>query len=1296
MLQGMFVFFVLGMVLLVCATIKAARQSHRHPALLVSGAVADVGLAMLALWAPHTLQTPVAVVVFLLFQFCARALAFAAWRCIPTMSYGRALCALGFMAAVGGSPFLVPEGRFIITQLLSLSGTLGLAAALAAACSTTVFIWLHLGAVRTLFLELPQESPQGAPCPSSPMLAAKGASVWAHVRVCGLALAVALMGIFRVPFQERVALFLDIPLSLTAHASVFHDPLFLLLYAGAGITAVLALIRPSWTLKGMTLFLAMAFVSLATQADFAAVELLTPHAYFFALMVTGMGFVVGVYSLGYMGRDAHKRSYAIFLLLTFAALVGIVTTTDLTSFYGYWELMTFASWFLVVHDRHKYACHKQGGHAADAILRAGRKYYVMCAGGALFMLPGLCVLGGGHTAVFAISHTVGSMSPVLLGTAALLTLLGFAAKAGIVPLHSWLPDAHPAAPSSVSAPLSGIITKMGIFGIVAFLLPYWDVGSMPHTGFVVSFLGAATLIYGEWMALRQDDIKRLLAYSTLGQVGEICLVLGLGTWLATTGALVHVFNHAIMKDLLFLGAGVCIMRTGSRKLEDLRGLGAHMPWTVTCMAVGLIAIMGLPPFAGFFGKYLMVQALIEQGQVFMACLLLIGSLVGAVYYVRILRLLVFEKRTNLTPLAPIKTQYALYMHLALCFLAALTILIGLLPQYVIHLAAAVADQFFSMTLVAEVTMDIVNISWPVYVWIPFVGALMPVLFKENPKGAAFATATVLLLTAALVLLLGQDLDALSFAFALMVPLMGALNMVYAAGYMAHSHSQWRFYAIFLCMCGGLIGMAAAKNLLTFFVFWEIMSSWTLYMTLAHEGTKGSVREAFKYFLFNLVGATCLFIGVCVVGGSLPLSFVGDYHTWQPLVAQLDRVTVGFAYVLLVVGFVMKAAQLPFRIDWQMHPSLAPTPISGFISSVLLKSAIIGLVKLFVPLGGSLVLFGAIPAGFARALQDIVMWVGGITLLWAAVQALRATNLKLIFIYSTVSQIGYMVLAVGMGTALGYAGSLLHVANHMFFKDALFLVCGVVMLYSHKEDLRDLGGIGRKMPFTMTVFAIAGLSVIGVPPSNGFSSKWLIYHALMESGETALALMSLLGSVITMAYILKFLHAVFLGQPSDYAAASPTPPEATYELSRSMRIPMTILALGCVLTGVFPGIFLMPINTILLEYGLTPLDVSLYGIETGVGAWNATVLAVMVFVAVGGMWWLLNVCVTRNSRQTDVHMCGLLPQEGSRRMPPRALYGGMPTRADVCRGLQGMYTALQRYYAQLNTRRARFMKEKSHD
>lgn len=321
--------------------------------------------------------------------------------------------------------------------------------------------------------------------------------------------------------------------------------------------------------------------------------------------------------------------------------------------------------------------------------------------------------------------------------------------------------------------------------------------------------------------------------------------------------------------------------------------------------------------------------------------------------------------------------------------------------------------------------------------------------------------------------------------------------------------------------------------------------------------------------------------------------------------------------------------------------------------MLLKSAIIGLCKLFLILGA-----GA-PALYSVCQSGFVMWVGGITIVLAAWQAMRANHVKLVFIYSTVSQIGYMVLAVAVGgyalatgaqQALGFTGGLLHLINHVFFKDLLFLVCGAIMCMTHRDHLSDLGGLGRKMPFTMFMFFVAGLSVVGVPPTSGFSSKWIIYHALMQSGQPVLALLSLFGSVLTLAYIAKFMHAAFLGQVNPDL-------DNVQDVPRVMRVPMLILCAGCILTGLFPGLMLGPIGAIVEQYGIPAIPFTLGSIGSGATAWSPAVVFVLMAVPFGFGLWIIHRFV--RFRVVDVHNCGLEPEASSDRMRPASVYGGLP-------------------------------------
>ncbi len=1247
---------IVGSAILIYATCKAVLQRNNPRRLILWGALHDLGVCFFGLCAP-TAMGVAGIWIYVIFQASARLLAwFALQRLagdvaakqgssldpagvkgafLPGLSTQRlassgsrnpwpgSLFALGLLAAVGGSPFLVPEGRaLIVSSFVQTLTQPAFFCLMLMAAATTIFIWLYVDTVRIICLE---------PSRKDDTAAGESRSLSAGAIVLVLGIAVAILGVFREPITD----FLCQPLGL----ELPHSPVHLswwVYYCGAFVTGAAFLLRFPYAAQLGTMFAAVAFAAVCASPA-------GPLANFFLFIITLIGLVVAVYSVSYI-HGQRKGWYWFFLLLTFASLTGIVSTPNELAMFSYWELMTYASYFLIVHDSRPKA------------FAAGLKYYVMCGGGAIFMLPGLLVLG-----VFAYEPSLGIQIPFWLQAGLILCLAGFGVKAGLVPLHSWLPDAHPAAPSSVSAPLSGVITKMGIFGIISvvFIGVGQAQGDIPGLfglswfGTWLCLMGAATLIYGEFMALCQTDIKRMLAYSTMGQIGEITLVLGLGTWAATTGALWHVFNHAIMKDLLFLCAGALILRAGSRELADLRGLGHKMPLTVACMTAGLISIMGLPPFGAFYSKYMMIQAATDAGHIWVAVLLLAGALAGAIYYTRILKTLVLEQRPADLPVVTEDAPFS--MKLAMIILAALTLLFGLAPQLLMPVILPVASMCYNAPANAAEIIHAMSVNWPVYVIFPVFGAVLPAIFCGRPRMAGWMSVGVLLVTALLVAILGRNLDTLSYCFALIVPLIGAVNMAYAVGYMSHSHTQWRFYCAFTCMCGGLVGMASAQHLLSFFLFWEIMSSWTLYLAIAHEGDGNALREAFKYFLFNLFGAGFIFVGLAITGPSVPFN-AGLINGYLPEISPWLAWT-GMA--LLATGFVLKAAQLPLRIDWQMHPALAPTPVSGYISSVLLKSAIIALIKLFMLLGGSYAIAGIMGSFGTGLITTVVMWIGGITIVMAAVQALLANGLKLVFIYSTVSQLGYMVLAVACGGALGYAGGMLHLVNHVFFKDLLFLICGAVMFATGRETLTELGGIGRKMPWTLLMFAIAGLSLVGVPPTSGFSSKWIIYQALMQAGQPFLALLSLVGSVITLAYIAKFLHAAFLGQ-------SACDLNDVHEAPAVMLIPMGILAVGCVLTGIFPGLALYPINNILAQYGAPVLDVGISGILAGHGAWNATGMFVMMAIAfIGAAWFLRHFT---KLREVDVHTCGLPTQTAASRMTPASIYG------DLFRMLSGGKTA----------------------
>jgi len=944
----------------------------------------------------------------------------------------------------------------------------------------------------------------------------------------------------------------------------------------------------------------------------------------FALVVSIIIFFVSLYSIGYFKGEPHNNRYFFFLLLTLGSLIGVATSTQFGNFYVFWELMTWSSYLLIVQE------------PSEKSLKAGFKYFMMCTAGAYVMQYGILLLqkNTGTLDMQAVSGQLSTLPPSLLIVILVLFMIGTGVKTGLVPLHSWLPEAHPAAPSPVSAILSGILTKIGIYGIirvvfvvfgVGLLKQLGSIGEYSYVGMAISFVGLITFFYGEVMALRQKDAKRLLAYSTMAQVGEIITTLGLGTYLSMVASLYHVMNHAIMKSLLFLAVGALVYRLKTREITAFKGIGKVMPVTAGFMSIGLLAIMGLPPFNGFISKFLMLYAAVNAGYWYIAALLLLGSVIAAVYYIKLIKTVFFEKYEG-----PSVEEAPLIMLIPMGLLTGLVIFNGLFPQYGLNMVVPAANYVAAQGGMAIATIPQIQVHWPVIIAIPMLGGLLAYfLGKGSPKVAGWISVAVMSATFVAIAVSRANFDVYSLSFALLIAFVGLLNLLYSLGYMGHGHAQNRYYMFFLMMIGGLIGVATSKDFFSFFIFWEIMSSWTLYFSIIHEETEGALKEGFKYFIFNYIGASIAFLGILILTSN---TGVFDMMTLAKRMQEMDLGTAGLGIVLVTVGFLMKAAALPFRIDYQMHPSTAPTPVSGYISSVLLKSAPYGLIKLFFIMGGATVVARLGLLGGSPIMLDVVSWIAGITIIYAGAMALAQRGIKRLLIYSTVSQIGYIVLGLSLDSTLGLTGALLHFVNHMFFKDLLFLAAGAIMVQAHAKNLDDVTGLGRKMPVTLSFFMVGALSLAGVPPFSGFTSKWIIYEACMQNGQVVLAILSLAGSVFTMAYFVKFMHSVFFGIPSKNS-------ENVKEAPWTMLVPMGVLSAVSIIFGIMPGIPISVISQVLALAGFAAPSYSLFQVDTPLGTWQAgTITMILLLAIIVGLVFLF--AGNKKIRYTDAYTCGV--------------------------------------------------------
>ena len=334
-------------------------------------------------------------------------------------------------------------------------------------------------------------------------------------------------------------------------------------------------------------------------------------ASFFLVVVNLGGAAASLYGLGYGHHEPAPHRVLPFFPAFLAGMNLVVLADDAFSYLLCWEFMSLASWALVM------AHHRETGNA-----KAGYVYLVMASFGTLALLLAFGLLAGpagdyGFAAIRAAQHT-----PYVATLVLILMLLGAGSKAGLVPLHVWLPLAHPAAPSHVSALMSGVMTKVAIYGFIRVVFdllgpPTWS------ASVIVLFLGGITAVMGILYAMMEKDLKRLLAYSTIENVGIIFVSLGLAlafqanglklaAALAFTAALFHVLNHSFFKSLLFFGAGAVLTSTGERDMDKLGGLIHRMPLTSFVFLVGCVAISALPPFNGFVSEWLIFQAVLQS------------------------------------------------------------------------------------------------------------------------------------------------------------------------------------------------------------------------------------------------------------------------------------------------------------------------------------------------------------------------------------------------------------------------------------------------------------------------------------------------------------------------------------------------------------------------------------------------------------------------------------------------------------------------------------------------------------
>lgn len=446
-------------------------------------------------------------------------------------------------------------------------------------------------------------------------------------------------------------------------------------------------------IKGIPLIKTVELSPITGNVDF----IIDPLSAFFLIVISIMSFLGVLYANGYMkpylNKGMNVSSHCFFLMMLIASMTMVVTVQNALFFLIVWEIMSLSSFFLVIFEGEK-----------KEVLKAGIKYLVYMHLSVIFIMAAFILLNiktsslnFGAYAYYL--HNDASMANLIF----LLAFVGFGIKAGFVPFHNWLPDAHPAAPSHVSGIMSGVMIKTGIYGILRFLLFVGTPSKM--ISYTVLTIAVISALYGVLYAVTQQDLKRLLAYSSIENIAIIGIGIGVGMLgltygnpyvavLGFAGGILHILNHSIFKELMFFAAGSVYLKTHTRNMELLGGLMKKMPYTGLLFIVGSIAICGLPPFNGFIGEFLIYAGMImgiPASEISLFLVLILS--IAALGMVGTMAMLCFTKAAGITFLGNTRTECVEHVNedvprvmlIPMVILAFLAFFIGMFPQYFISI-----------------------------------------------------------------------------------------------------------------------------------------------------------------------------------------------------------------------------------------------------------------------------------------------------------------------------------------------------------------------------------------------------------------------------------------------------------------------------------------------------------------------------------------------------------------------------------------------------------------------------------
>lgn len=409
-------------------------------------------------------------------------------------------------------------------------------------------------------------------------------------------------------------------------------------------------------------------------------------------------------------------------------------------------------------------------------------------------------------------------------------------------------------------------------------------------------------------------------------------------------------------------------------------------------------------------------------------------------------------------------------------------------------------------------------------------------------------------------------DKMGMLFSLLVSILWIFTSFYSMEYMKHEGKENRFFSFFILTLGITLGIGFSGNLFTLYIFYELLTLATFPLVI-HGGTKEAINSGKKYLIYSFGGATLVLLGMMVlfsITKSLDFSPGGILNG----IGYTNTSMMLWIYISMFIGFGVKAALVPFH-SWLPSAMVAPTPVSSLLHAVaVVKSGAFALIRM------SYFIFGVEVIKETKA--NIYMSVPiVITILLGSFLALHQENLKKRLAYSTISQLGYILLGIVLLNKDAFVGGILHLINHAVIKIVLFFSVGAIMYTTGKTRIDEIRGMGKKMPVTMWCFGISSISLIGIPPSNGFVSKWFLAQGGLTGGRMLFPAILLISAVLTALYLLPVVTAAFFKKEEGEEII-------VKEAPKKMLIPIVCITVIVVFLGLFPNPIISFIEEIATE------------------------------------------------------------------------------------------------------------------